>query len=438
MVAVFCSTLTAAAPGGASTPSEATNNALIEAVAQTDLDPNEFLKAYEEAALAGLDAIGPAPSITGDAASDALIRQAAESRGYQRQPTPNRPLVAVGHHQLQPEAAAAWESLRLAARGAGLDIRIRSAYRGHASQRQVFYKHYRGTSAAALDRTLTLVAPPGYSRHHTGYAVDVAEGSGDFNAFGNTASYRWLAADNFAVAKSHGWVPSYPAGSRPTGPNPEPWEFVWIGATNIVCAVHQPTAEDPFCDTLGSQFRADIDWLHAEGITTGCRPNRFCGAGRLTRAQAATLLWRYAGEPTVEIDIPFQDVPADSYYFGSAQWMFSEGVTTGTSRTTFDPARPISRAEFVTFLWRTASRPQPTGNHRMFGDVTSLSFAAKAIRWAAESGITTLAATDAASAGQDEALPLFLPRVTANRETAAAFLHRFAVHQQQSDDGDQL
>ncbi len=406
---------------------------MIEAATGTVLSPDEFLDAIEKAYLDGLADLTEAPTITAHTASDTRIRQAAISRGYRRQPTPNRPLVAVGHHRLQPEAAAGWESLKTAAHQAGLDITIRSSYRSHASQRRVFHKHYRGTSTAALNGALRLVAPPGYSRHHTGYTLDIAEGRGDFNDFGSTASYRWLSADNFANAKAHGWVPSYPAGSRPTGPNPEPWEFVWIGVTNIVCAAHQPTAEDPFCDTLGSQFRKHVDWLHAEGITNGCGPNRFCGTAQLTRAQAATLLWRYFGEPTVETNILFRDVPADSYYFRSVQWMFSQGVTTGTSRTTFNPAQPISRGEFVTLLWRAASRPRPTSDERVFGDVKASSFAAEAISWAAESGITVLSTSDTASAGRDGALPLFLPETKTTRCTAAAFLHSFAAATSQAN-----
>lgn len=433
MAAVLCSTLATAASGQTAEPSETADDAVAEAVARSILSADEFLDAFDQADLDGLSDLGPAPSIAGDAASDAQIRQAAESRGYRRQPTPDRPLIAVGRHQLQPEAAAGWESLKAAANEAGHNITIRSAYRSHGSQRAVFHKLFRGTSAAALDMALTLVAPPGYSRHHTGYAIDITEGDNDFNFFGETASYRWLAADNFANAKAHGWVPSYPANSRPTGPDPEPWEFVWVGAVNIICAAHQPTPTDPFCDTLGSQFRADIDWLHGEGITTGCRPNRFCGDGLLTRAQAAALLWRYAGRPAATADIPFLDVPGDSYYSQAVQWMFERGITTGTSATTFHPQRPVSRAEFVTFLWRMASRPKSVSNDYVFADVSSANFAAEAIAWAVENGIADPVAY-AGVATQASELPVFLPGVTANRETAAALVHRFAVHQAQPDD----
>lgn len=441
-VAVVSPILVLVVPRHASSPSAATGDPTIDTVIRTELSPDEFLRSIEEAVLVGLDEIGVAPSITGNAAIDAQIAALAQGRGYQRQPIPNRPLTKVGRYWLQPEAAAGWESLRVAASEAGFDIRIRSAHRNYATQRFVFKKHYRGASAVALNSTLSVVAPPGYSRHHTGYAVDISEGSGDFNYFGNTASYRWLAANNFANAKAHGWVPSYPTNSRPAGPNPEPWEFVWVGAVNIICADQDFTPEGSFCDTHDSSFGAEIDWLRAEGITNGCRPNRFCVNGLLTRAQAATMLWRYAQMPEGTsdlpfLDFPFVDVPADAYYFGATQWMFSQNLTTGTSATTFDPDRPITKAEFVTFLWRLASRPKPAGIDPLFADVSSLKFSAQAITWSVEAGITTLAAVDdgASATAQDTELPRFFPDATITRDKAAAFLYRFAVHQTQPSDG---
>ena len=432
--AVVCVAAAQSSPWPAAQPAHAAEEGRAYSAAQTNLSPDEFLAAFDDARLSGLRDIGPAPAITGNAADDARIRSAAQQRGYQRRPEPNRPLVAVGRHRLQPEAAAGWESLRAAAAGAGFDIRIRSAHRGHSAQLAVFRKHFQDTSPAALDLTLTLVAPPGYSKHHTGYALDLSEGSGDFNYFGGTASYRWLAADNFANAKAHGWVPSYPQGSKPTGPNPEPWEFVWVGATNIICADLDFIPEGSFCDTAGSIFSADVDWLRERGITTGCRPNRFCGDGLLTRAQASALLWRYSGRPETQAHAPFPDVPSDSYFAAAVRWMFSTGVTTGTSSSTFAPNRAVSRAEFVTFLWRMASRPEPVAVVGLFADVSPTDYSAEAVAWAAQTGVTTLAAHNPDSSRQTGDLPRFSPGAITTREQAAAFLHRFAAHQSRSGD----
>ena len=420
--------------GLSATPVRADHTITVsEAVAATELSPGEFLAIFDNAELPGLGEIGPAPAISGDAELDARIRAIGEQRGYKRRALPNRALTQVDGRLLQPEAAAAWQALQATAREAGFTITLISAYRSEAHQAAFYRREARGISEAAISRALQLVAVPGYSKHHTGYAIDIADASDDFNNFGNTRAYAWLAADNFANAKAHGWIPSYPSGSKLVGPNPEPWEFVWVGSTNIICGDFVPTPEHQFCDTIGSTFAADIDWLFAEGITTGCRPNRYCVDGGLTRAQAATLLWRYSGKPGAEIDLPLVDVLPDSYYSQAAQWMFARGLTTGISATKFDPSRLISRAEFVTFLWRMASRPEPSTPIPPFVDVAPSNFAAKAVGWAAENGITTLAANNSGGAAQDGNLPRFEATATITRGQAAAFIHRFANHQNQSN-----
>ena len=59
--------------------------------------------------------------------------------------------------------------------------------------------------------------------------LDTAHGISGLNAFGDTAAYRWLAEDNFKIARRFGFVPSYPAELPGQGPSPEPWEFIWVG-----------------------------------------------------------------------------------------------------------------------------------------------------------------------------------------------------------------
>ncbi len=416
--------------GLSATPVRADHTITVsEAVAATELSPDEFVAVFDHAELPGLGEIGPAPAISGDAELDARIRAIGEQRGYKRRALPNQALTQVDGRLLQPEAAAAWQALRATAREAGFTIALTSAYRSEAHQATLYRRKAGGTSEAAINRALQLVAVPGYSKHHTGYAIDIADNGGDHNVFGDTRAYAWLAADNFAVAKAHGWIPSYPSDSKPAGPNPEPWEFVWVGTTNIICGDFTPTPEHRFCDTIGSIFSADIDWLAAERITTGCTPNRYCVDGDVTRAQAATLLWRHSGEPEVETDLPFVDVPPDSYYSQAAQWMFEQGLTTGTSATNFDPDRPISRAEFVTFLWRMASRPEPSTRTPPFVDLAPSSFFAKAVTWAVDTGITTLATNNPNDAAPDGNLPRFEATATATRGQAAAFIRRFASHQ---------
>ncbi len=385
-------------------------------VVATRQTPDEFLATFDDAVLPGLGPIGPAPSITGNAAVDARIRAIGEARGYRRRPLPSGPLESVNGVLLQPEAAAGLRSLVAAAAAAGHRIWATSGYRSPATQTSIFLGKLAGTSDAAIDRRLRTVAVPGYSKHHTGYAIDIRASDGRLFSFRNTAAYAWLAADNFANAKAHGFVPSYPDGSGPAGPDPEPWELVWVGAENILCGVFEATADRPFCDTAESSFAADIDWLLAEGITTGCRDGRFCTRAMVTRAEAATFLWRLAGRPAAGADIEFVDVPEGAFYSDAVRWMFAEGITTGTTRTTFEPDRPLTRAEFVTFLWRDAGSPPVEPGSVSFVDVDSAGFAAAAIDWAAATGVTT---------GTSKFT--FSPSTAATRGQAAAFLHRLAT-----------
>ncbi len=394
-------------------PTPATAGVIEDTVAATVHTPDELLATFDDAELAGLGPEGPAPAITGNAETDARIRAIAEARGYERRAEPSQTLVAVDGYRLQPEAAAAWEALQAEAAAAGHSIILTSGYRSPATQAGLFRSRLRSTSDEEIDRVLATVAAPGYSRHHTGYAIDVKTPTHVLHDFATSGTYAWMAADNWAIAKSFGFIPSYPAGASAAGPDPEPWEFVWVGPVNIICGDFEPSTEAPFCDTIESTFATDVVWLHEAGITTGCRVGRFCVNTEITRAQAATMIWRMEGQPVSTSDIPFIDVPDDTYYTEAVRWMVETALTTGTSPTEFSPHNPLTRDQFVTFLWRYAGSPSPTEPHQ-FEDVPVASFATTAVSWAAESGVTT-----------GTSLTEFSPVATATRGQAAAFLHRF-------------
>ncbi len=394
-------------------PSPAHAGIVEDAVAATAHTPDELVASFDNAELPGLAPEGPGPSITGNAELDTRIRTIAETRGYERHPEPDRELVVADGFRLQPEAAAAWEAMQGAALEAGHSIRITSAYRSPVTQAGLFRSRLNGATDAAIDHVLATVAAPGYSRHHTGYTIDIRTPTHFLHNFANSDAYAWMAADNWAVAKSFGWLPSYPAGASAAGPDPEPWEFVWIGPINIICGDFDPSPETTFCDTLGSTFAADVEWLRSEGITTGCNTNRFCPTTTITRAQAATMLWRMEGEPAATSAIPFLDVPDNVYFTEAVRWMVELVITTGTSSTEFSPHVELTRDQFVTFLWRYAGRPAPAGSHQ-FVDVGPTSFAADAIAWAAGVRVTT--GTSATK---------FSPVATTTRGQAAAFLHRY-------------
>ena len=84
----------------------------------------------------------------------------------------------------------------------------------------------------------------------------------------------------------------------------------------------------------------------------------------------------------------FTDVPADSYYAPAVQWALDNGVTTGTSETTFSPSDTCTRGQVVTFLWRASGCPEPDAEECPFTDVAPGSYYEKAVLWAVEYGIT--------------------------------------------------
>lgn len=176
-------------------------------------------------------------SITGDAELDDRIWQAAFGRGYRLQPVANGELASVAGVPMQPGAAEAWLALREEARSAGMGFTVSSAYRSPASQLTQFLSKLEGSSDSAIDAALRWYSLPGTSKHHAGYALDFRYPTGTFGEFRSTPDYAWLAADNFAVPKRHGLIPSYPDDVENQGPNPEPWEFVWVGTGLVHCGI---------------------------------------------------------------------------------------------------------------------------------------------------------------------------------------------------------
>lgn len=138
----------------------------------------------------------------------------------------------------------------------------------------------------------------------------------------------------------------------------------------------------------GSYYEEAVDWAVKNGITTGTGNNYFTPDGICTRAQAVTFLWRVAGSPTPKTEaMPFEDVLNDSYYYEAVLWAVENGITVGTSATTFSPELTCSRAHIVTFLWRAANSPSAkTANP--FTDVAADAYYIDAVLWAVKHKIT--------------------------------------------------
>ena len=138
----------------------------------------------------------------------------------------------------------------------------------------------------------------------------------------------------------------------------------------------------------GSYYEEAVDWAVENGITKGTDDTHFSPDGICTRAQAVTFLWRTAGSPKPEIrTMPFTDVPVGSYYYDAVLWAVENGITKGTSDTTFSPNMTCTRAQIVAFLWRSEKSPA-AGIANPFADVKSTAYYADAVLWAVKENIT--------------------------------------------------
>ena len=151
----------------------------------------------------------------------------------------------------------------------------------------------------------------------------------------------------------------------------------------------QTTGKNPFIDVpAGSYYEDAVIWAVDKGITTGTSATTFNPNGICTRAQAVTFLWRAAGSPASKTKVmPFADVKAGSYYYDAVLWAVENGITKGSSETMFSPNATCTRAQIVTFLWRANGSPAVSGNPA-FTDVASDAYYAAAVKWAEKNDVT--------------------------------------------------
>ena len=135
--------------------------------------------------------------------------------------------------------------------------------------------------------------------------------------------------------------------------------------------INRAEGSNPFTDVKEKDYYYEpVLWAVANSITTGTSKTTFSPDNPCTRAQVVTFLWRAAGSPEpTQTNNPFTDVPAGQYYYKAVLWAVEEGITAGTSKTTFSPDESCTRAQVVTFLWRAAGEPAPQKNDNPFNDV---------------------------------------------------------------------
>ncbi len=144
-----------------------------------------------------------------------------------------------------------------------------------------------------------------------------------------------------------------------------------------------------FSDVSTKAYYSDpVQWALMNDITSGTSATTFSPDASCTRAQAVTFLWRAAGSPKPSsTKNPFTDVKAGTYYYGAVLWAVEQGITSGTTSTTFSPDTVCDRSQIVTFLYR--ANGSPSANGEAFSDVPSNSYYSSAVKWAVAQGITS-------------------------------------------------
>lgn len=143
----------------------------------------------------------------------------------------------------------------------------------------------------------------------------------------------------------------------------------------------------PFADVAMDAYYYDaVKWAVNKGVTNGVSETLFGPDQACTRAQIVTFLWRAAGSPEPKSGSSFADVAADAYYAKAVAWAVENGITKGTSETTFHPDETCTRAQGVTFLYRALGKLAAA--QAGFTDVAADSYYADAVNWAAENGVT--------------------------------------------------
>ena len=160
------------------------------------------------------------------------------------------------------------------------------------------------------------------------------------------------------------------------------------GKVNVDAAFSKIAAGVNFRDVAQNAYYYDaVQWAVEKGITEGTSATTFSPDASCTRAQMVTFLWRTAGSPAPKSAAnPFKDVSANDYY-SAVLWAVENGITSGTSADTFAPNATVTRGQTVTFLYRAAGSPVVGGNAG-FSDVNANDYYNSAVAWAAENNIT--------------------------------------------------
>lgn len=172
-----------------------------------------------------------------------------------------------------------------------------------------------------------------------------------------------------------------------------------------------------FTDVKATDYFANaVNWAVSNGITAGTSANTFSPNEKCTRGQVMTFLWRANASPKVSgVANKFNDVNRSNYFYTPVLWAISQGITSGTSSTTFSPNQACTRGQVMTFLWRNAKSPQiASGNANPFNDVNSKDYFYSPVLWAVFKEITAGTSSNT-----------FSPNATCTRAQIVTFLYKY-------------
>lgn len=240
------------------------------------------------------------------------------------------------------------------------------------------------------------------------YAEDTALSvkSGVFTLTGDdTGADGAIAAYQMQSDKTFVWKPDSVSTQEAMAVSPSDWQ------TNPASSITAMYFTDIQTEDY---FYEPVVWAVQNGITVGTTMSTFSPSNGCTRAQNAVFLWRAAGCPQPEgKDLPFTDVKAGSWYEDAVRWAYEQGITAGTSATAFSPDMTCTRGQVVTFIWRMHGSPKPNSKNNSFTDIKSSDYFYQASLWAQEQGIT--AGTSATT---------FSPSLTCTRGQIVTFIYR--------------
>ena len=269
---------------------------------------------------------------------------------------------------------------------------------------------FTGWSGTGLDgeNNMTVTIPTGstgnrtYTAHwryngsghsYSYYTIKATAGAGGSISPSGNVSVREGRDQTFTITPDKGYaVANVKIDGRSIGAV-KSYTFENVSRTHTIEVIFMKANGNPqtgvFVDVAtGSYYEDAVDWAVENGITKGTDDTHFSPDGICTRAQAVTFLWRTAGSPASKTStMPFTDVPVGSYYYDAVLWAVENGITKGTSDTTFSPNMTCSRAQIVTFLWRSEKSPA-AGTANPFADVKSTAYYADAVLWAVKENIT--------------------------------------------------